>query len=148
MKQMKNMIIVILAVISGLVSIAYAAEKSMNPEEAKAFYKEAYEHTILNSQATKADYARYYAKDFTMYMDGKLYHFDDFVQLSLERQKARTSIQIIFKDMLAESDGVATVHATHIVKNDGSKLDLDVISFFRLRGHQFASGNELSRSQA
>ena len=126
-------------------SASFASTQAMTPDEAKAFYKEAFAHTVENMRATKADYARYFAKDFVMYMNGERYNFDDYIQFMLNIRKDTVSVQIMFKDMMAEANGVATIHTTHISKKDGSETYLNVLSFFRIENQQFISGNELTK---
>jgi hypothetical protein len=121
---------------------------AMTPDEAKAFFKEAFAHTVLNAQATKEDYSIYFSKDFVMKMDGKIYHFDDYVQAMLDLKKDETSIEIRFKDIIAESGKVATAHVTHVVKNNGEELYLNVLSLFKIQDHKFIDGQELTKLQS
>lgn len=121
---------------------------AMTSDEAKAFFKEAFAHTILNEQATKKDYSKYFSKDFVMKMDGKIYHFDDYVQTMLKLKKDEMSIDISFKDMIAESGKVATAHITHVVKNNGEELYLNVLSLFTIQDHKFIDGQELTKLQS
>jgi predicted ester cyclase len=140
----KSFLLFPLVLFSGLISIC-SASPTLTPEELKAFYKEAYAHTVENMQSTKADYSQYFAKDFVMHMDGQTLNFDDYVQFMLDIRKGVDNVKIEFKDMIAENDGVATVHTTRITKNNGERITLNVISFFKVRNRQFTSGHELTR---
>lgn len=132
------------AVLLGNSAVGFA----ITPDEAKAFFKEAFAHTILNAQATKEDYSKYFSKDFVMKMDGKTYHFDDYVQAMLDLKEDRRSIDISFKDMVAESGRVATAHVTHVIKNNGEELYLNVLSLFKIQDHKFLDGQELTKLQS
>ena len=119
--------------------------QSMQSEEAKIFYKNVFKHTVENMQATKKDYAQYFAKDFVMYMNGKTYFFDDYVQFMLNLQKTTKSVNIYFKEMISEDNNVSTVHTNHIKNKNGSEIELAVLSFFKIESNKFISGYELTR---
>lgn len=121
----------------------YIIGYAMTPYEAKAFYKEAFTHTILNEYATKEDYAKYFSKNFVMKLDGKKYHFDEYVQFMLDLKKDRASIDINFNEMVAESDQVATSHVTHVVNKNGDEIYIDVLSLFKIQNNKFIAGEEL-----
>lgn len=121
---------------------------AMTPDAAKAFYKEAFAHTILNMQATKAEYAKYFSKDFVMKMDGHTYYFDEYVQFMLNLRKDTFSVDINFKDMIAEADKVATSHVTHVVKKNGEELYFNVLSLFKIQNQKFMDGQEFSKLQS
>ncbi len=119
----------------------------MTPNEAKAFYKEAFAHTVLKMQSTKEDYANYFSKDFVMTMDGNTYHFDEYVQFMLDLKNDTASVDIKFENMIAESDQVATSHVTHVIKKNGEEFSLDVLSLFKIQNHKFIAGVELTLLQ-
>lgn len=121
---------------------------AMTPDEAKAFYKDAYEHTVLNMQSTKKDYAKYFSKNFVMQMNGKTYHFDEYVQFMLDLKKDRSSVDINFKNMVAESNQVATAHVTHIIMKNGKEIYLNALSLFKIQNHKFITGKELIQLQS
>jgi ketosteroid isomerase-like protein len=136
---MKNLLVIPLLLATS--PLAHASPQ----EDPKAVVMNCFKTLIENQNWTKADYDKYISKDYIQIADGKSLNYDqDLAHLETLRKDCK-SIKIVFHDMVAQGNKVATRHTAHAVKKDGSLVEANVMAIFEVKDGKLIRCNELTQ---
>lgn len=91
------------------------------------------------------DYSKYVAKDFKNPIDGEIFNYDQWVTHQKHIKELVKSMKPTFDLMVAEGDHVAAIFRIHLIKKDGSVLDVKDMAFFKIKNHKIVYVEELTR---
>lgn len=128
-----------------LFSSAFAAEnKQMSSQEAKQFVKDAVIYALENMD-TNMDYSKYVSKNFVNPIDGNKFNYEQWVTHQKNIKKMVKSMKPTFDLLVAEGNHVAAIFRVHIIKKDGSELEVKDMAFFKIEDHKIIYVEELTR---
>ncbi|MGB6976984.1 MAG: hypothetical protein WBE18_05990 [Gammaproteobacteria bacterium] len=143
MKCLQKVIFLILIALLIPLSKAYAAQ-SMTADEEKQFVKDAVVYALENRNP-KMDYSKYVSKDFINPIDGNTFNYEQWVAHQKHIKKLVKSMKPTFDLIMAEGDHVAAIYRIDLVKNDGSKLEIKDMAFFKIKNKKIIYCEELTR---
>ena len=134
---MKTMLAVFLLVIF---SNAYA----MDSTQSKQFVKDAVIYALENKDPNM-DYSKYVSKDFSNPIDGNTFNYEQWVTHQKHIKAMTKSMTPKFDLMVAEGDNVAAIYHINIIKNNGSRLVVKDMAFFKIKNNKVVYCEELTR---
>jgi ketosteroid isomerase-like protein len=129
------------------IQFAYCDEKNsqkMSPEESKQFVKIAVVYALENMDPNM-DYSKYVSKDFINPIDGEVFNYGQWVAHQKHIKELVKSMKPTFDLMIAEGDHVAAIFHVHLIKKDGSELNVKDMAFFKIKNHKIVYVEELTR---
>lgn len=131
--------------IFGLIILCFAANLfAMTPDQSKQFVKDAVIYALTNKDPNM-DYGKYVAKDFINPIDGNVFNYEQWVTHQKHIKTMVKSMTPNFDLMVAEGNNVAAIYHIDIVKNDGSKLVVKDMAFFKIDHDKVVYCEELTR---
>ena len=91
------------------------------------------------------DYSRYVSKDFVNPIDGNQFNYEQWVAHQKNIKAMVKSMKPTFDLMVAEDNHVAAIYRIHIVKKDGSELEVKDMGFFEIKNRKIVYVEELTR---
>jgi hypothetical protein len=113
------------------------------PEDSKQFVKTAVIYA-LETRDPNMDYSKYVSKNFINHVDSNTFDFKQWVTHQKNIKSLIKSIKPDFKYMVSDGTNVAAVYFIHLIKNDGSELDVKDIAYFRIKDHKIIYVDELT----
>lgn len=146
---MKSIFKIILVITLFLCTIQFgycddANSQEMSSEQAKQFVKNAVVYALENMDPNM-DYSKYVSKDFINPIDGETFNYDQWVTHQKHIKELVKSMKPTFDLMIAEGDYVATIFHVHLIKKDGSELNVKDMAFFKIKNHKIVYVEELTR---
>lgn len=89
--------------------------------------------------------SEYVSSDYTLILDGKRFTYGDYAQRLAFYKANEKSVKVIFERFVEEGNSVSTVHRAHIVKQDGTELNLEILAHFEFQGDKLIFCQELTR---
>lgn len=117
---------------------------AMTPDASKQFVKDAVVYALTNKDPNM-DYSKYVAKNFINPIDGNVFNYEQWVTHQKNIKAMVKSMTPTFDLMVAEGDHVAAIYHIDIVKNDGSKLTVKDMAFFKIDHGKVVYCEELTR---
>jgi hypothetical protein len=142
--------IVKLFIFSGMLLIQFSniyatdSDQQMSPKEAKQFVKHAVNYALENMDPNM-DYSKYVSKDFINLIDGNKFDYEQWVVHQKHIKSSLKSMKATFDSMVAESNHVAAIFRVHLIKKDGSELEVKDMGFFKIKNHKIVYVEELTR---
>lgn len=124
-----------------ILSSSTFANTQMSSIQAKQFVKTAVIYALENRNP---DYSKYVSKDFVNYVDKNTFNYQQWVQHQKNIKKIVKSMHPTFIRMVAEGNNVAAVYMIHLVKNDGSTLDVKDMGVFVIKNNKVVLVDELT----
>jgi len=118
--------------------------QTMTPDAAKAFVKQAVKYALENKDPNM-DYSKYVSKDFINPIDGNVFNYEQWVAHQKHIKEQVKSMKPTFDLMVAEGNHVATIFRVHLIKNDGSELEVKDMAFFKIKNNKIVYVEELTR---
>lgn len=140
---MKNLQSVFLILTIFFISNLCAAQQ-MTVEQQKQFVKNAVIYALENRDP-KMDYSKYVAKNFVNPIDGNTFTYDQWVAHLQHIKSIVKSMKPTFDLMVAKDNHVATIYRINIIKNDGRKLEVKDMAFFKIKNNKIVYCEELTR---
>ncbi|HEV2613960.1 MAG TPA: hypothetical protein VGV92_04550 [Gammaproteobacteria bacterium] len=134
---MKTILALLLLVIS---SNVYA----MDATQSKQFVKDAVVYALENKDPNM-DYGKYVSHDFVNPIDGKVFNYQQWVTHQKHIKAMVKSMTPKFDWMVADGDNVATIFYITIIKNNGEKLVVKDLAFFKINHDKVVYCEELTR---
>jgi hypothetical protein len=126
-------------------STIYASpHKQLSSEEAKQLVKDAVVYALENKDPNM-DYGKYVSRDFINKVDDKTFNFDQWVTHQKNIKTLVQSMKPTFVTLVAENNIVAVTYFIHLIKKDGSELDVKDMGFFVIKNHKIIYVEELTR---
>src|SRR3990167_5353038 len=122
----------------------FAADQTMSPDEAKQFVKTAVSYALEN-MSPDMDYSKYVSKDFINPIDGNTFNYEQWVTHQKHIKEMVKSMKPTFDVMVAEGNNVAAIFRVHLVKKDGTELEVEDMGFFKIKDHKIVYVKELTR---
>ena len=123
----------------------YAAENlQMSAEKSKQLVKDAVIYALENMDPNM-DYSKYVSKNFINHVDDNVFNFNEWVKHQKDIKAIVKSMKPTFDLLVAEKDYVAAIYRIHIIKKDGSELDVKDMGFFKIKNHTIVYVDELTR---
>jgi hypothetical protein len=120
------------------------ADQSMTADEAKQFVKNAVVYALENRDP-QMDYSKYVSRDFINPIDGNTFNYEQWVAHQKHIKNLVKSMKPTFNLMVVEGDHVAAIYQIDLVKNDGSKLKVKDMAFFKIKNKKIIYCEELTR---
>ena len=117
---------------------------AMSSKEMKQLVKDAVNYALTNRDP-HMDYSKYVSKDFINPIDGNRFDFEQWATHQKNIKKMVKSMTPVFDNIVAEGDQVAAIFYVDIVKNDGSKLRVKDMGFFKIKDGRIVYVEELTR---
>ncbi len=117
---------------------------AMTAEESKQFVKDAVVYALTNTDPNM-DYSKYVSLDFVNPIDGNVFNYQQWVVHQKHIKSLVKSMKPTFDEMVAEGDNVAAIYHIDIIKNDGSKLVVKDMAFFKIKNNKVVYCEELTR---
>ncbi len=117
---------------------------AMTPEQSKQFVKDAVIYALTNKDPNM-DYSKYVSKNFSNPIDGNTFNYDQWVTHQKHIKTMVKSMTPNFDLMVAEGNNVAAIYHIDITKNDGSKLVVKDMAFFKIEHDKIVYCEELTR---
>lgn len=108
------------------------------------FVKDAVVYALENNDPNM-DYSKYVSKDFVNPIDGNVFNYEQWVTHQKHIKAITKSMTPKFDLMVAEGDNVATIYHINIIKNDGSRLVVKDMAFFKIKNNKVVYCEELTR---
>lgn len=140
----------IVLILSGIFLIQFSpvyatnSDQPMSPEEAKQFVKNAVIYALENKDPNM-DYSKYVSKDFINPIDGNTFNYQQWVTHQKHIKSLVKSMKPTFDLMVAEGNHVAAIFRVHLIKNDGTELEVKDMGFFKIKDHKIVYVEELTR---
>jgi len=134
---MKTILALLLLVISFNV---YA----MDATQSKQFVKDAVVYALTNKDPNM-DYSKYVSKDFVNPIDGNVFNYQQWVTHQKHIKSMVKSMTPTFDWMVADGDNVAAIYHIAIIKNNGDKLTVKDLAFFKIKNNKVVYCEELTR---
>ena len=112
--------------------------------DSKQFVKEAVVYALENHDSNM-DYSKYVSKSFVNPIDGNVFNYQQWVTHQKHIKSMVKSMTPKFNLMVAEGNNVAAIYNIDIVKNDGSKLTVKDMAFFKIKNNKVVYCEELTR---
>lgn len=146
MKILSKNVSVLSGIFLILCSNIYAADSNqqMTPSEAKQFVKDAVNY-VLDNMDPNMDYSKYVSKDFVNPIDGNKFNYEQWVAHQKHIKSSLKSMKATFDLMVAEGNHVAAIFRVHLIKKDGSELEVKDMGFFEIKNHKIVYVEELTR---
>ncbi len=120
------------------------ATTPMTPDASKQFVKDAVNYALTNRNPNM-DYSKYVSKNFENPIDGNVFNYKQWVAHQKHIKSLVKSMKPTFDEMVAEGNNVAAIYHIDIVKNDGSKLVVKDMAFFKIKNNKVVYCEELTR---
>ncbi|MDX2163919.1 MAG: hypothetical protein SFW07_00705 [Gammaproteobacteria bacterium] len=117
---------------------------AMTSDESKQFVKDAVVYALTNKDPNM-DYSKYVSKSFKNPIDGNVFNYQQWVAHQKHIKSLVKSMKPTFDEMVAEGNNIAAIYHIDIVKNDGSKLVVKDMAFFKLKNNKVVYCEELTR---
>lgn len=138
-------IILAIALLVIVVGATLLVQHCLNPvEHNKRLVKEAIS-AVLETEGAQQDYSKYVASNLSAHVDGKTFDYQQWVAHMQTVKAATKSMRVSYKAMAAERDIVSVNYVIHLVKPDGSELDLQVLEMFWLHNGKIVYVDMFSR---
>lgn len=146
---MKNLLSIILGLICIFtIHFAYAfsaaEDQQLSPQEAKQFVKDAVIYA-LETMDPKMDYSKYVSKEFVNLIDDNKFNYEQWVTHQKNIKAMMKSMKPTFDLMVAEGNQVAAIFRIHLIKKDGTELEVKDMGFFKIKNHKIVYVEELTR---
>lgn len=73
-----------------------------------------------------------------------MFNFDQWVKHQKDIKSTVKLMKPTFDLLIAEGNEVATIYRIHLVKNDGTQLDVKDMGFFKIKDHKIVYVEELT----
>jgi hypothetical protein len=138
-------IIIVIVVLVIVISGTLLVRSFLDPAERnKQLVKEAIS-AVLETDGSQQDYSKYVASNLTAHVDGKTFGYQQWVAHVQTVKAATKSMRVSYKAIAAERDIVSVNYVIHLVKPDGSELDLQVLEMFWLHNGKIVYVDMFSR---
>lgn len=117
---------------------------AMTPDESKQFVKTAVTY-VLENKDPNMDYSKYVSKKFTNPIDGNVFNYKQWVVHQKHIKSLVQSMTPVFDEMVAEGNSVAAIYHINIIKNNGDKLVVKDMAFFKIENNKVMYCEELTR---
>ncbi len=117
----------------------------MSSVELKKLVQKIFKECVENMKATEPLYAQYFSKEYIQHVDGKTLNYADFVAHMKAQKQALKSIKIVFHEMIAEGNKVATSHTAYATRKDNKKIEAQIVSLFEFKDGKLVLCTELTR---
>ena len=116
----------------------------MTSNEAKTLIKQAFIDLLEKKGADEKTCEKYFSKQYTQYVDGKVLNFDEFVKHMKMLMMTIKSAKVDFKHIIAEGDKVATVHQVDAIKENGEHVKVQVNAMMQILDGKIVLCDELT----
>ena len=141
---MRRVTLALVICLSMATNIFAATNQEMTSEQSKQLVKDAVSYALENMDPAM-DYSKYVSPDFINLIDGNRFTYPQWVEHQKHIKKMVKSMRPTFDLLVAEGDQVAAIFRIHIVKKDGSELEVKDMGFFKIKNHKFVYVEELTR---
>lgn len=124
--------IVVIIVLAAVVSGTLLVQHLLDPAEHNKQLVKAAIVAVLETDASQQDYSKYVASNLMAHIDGKTFDYQQWTTHVQSVKAATKTMRASFKAMTAEHDIVSANYVIHLVKPDGSELDMQVLEMFWL----------------
>jgi hypothetical protein len=142
MNRVKKAILLLMFMLP--LSNAFAVGHEISNAESKALVKRAVIYALENRDPNM-DYGKYVSKSFINPIDGNTFNFTQWVTHQKNIKKMVKSMKPIFDTLVAENNQVAAIYRIKLVKNDGSKLVVKDLAFFKIKQNKIVYCEELTQ---
>jgi hypothetical protein len=138
-------IIFVVVVLAVVISGTLLVRSFLDPAERnKQLVKEAIS-AVLETDGSQQDYSKYVARNLMAHVDDKTFDYQQWVAHVQTVKAATKSMRVAIKAMTAEGDIVNANFVIHVVKPDGSELDMQVLEMFWLHNGKIVYVDMFSR---
>ncbi|MDP1724590.1 MAG: nuclear transport factor 2 family protein [Alphaproteobacteria bacterium] len=114
-------------------------------ESPKDIVKNCFRDIIQAEKWDKPTYDKYFSEDYVQIADGKTLNYTQSQEHVKTLKRDYKSIKIVFHEIVTENNKVATRHTGHVIKNDNSQIEVDVMAIFEIKDGKIIACRELTR---
>lgn len=144
MKLFLKLCLISISIFFPSLNVYAASSQTLTPEAAKQLVKDAVIYALENRDPNM-DYSKYVSKDFVNPIDGNTFNYEQWVAHQKNIKAMVKSMKPTFDLMVAEGNYVAAIFRIHLIKNDGTELEVKDMGFFEIKDHKIVSVKELTR---
>lgn len=141
---LKTILILLCLSVVHFFSYAIGKNQQMTPIQEKQLVKNAVIYALENMDP-HMDYSKYVSKNFINPIDGQIFNYEQWVSHQKHIKKLVKSMKPHFDLMVAEGNNVAAIFRVHLIKKDGSELEVKDMAFFKIKNHKIIYVEELTR---